>query len=108
MADIAQPLDFLGVNYYSRSVISASEPWDTKKGGLEITDMGWEVYPEGLTELLVRSELSDEQAGWARSAARSGRALLTIVNDVLDLSKVEATGFSPANALDQLRDYCRP
>ena len=27
---------------------------------------------------------------------------------VLDLSKIEATGFSPANALDQLRDYCRP
>ncbi len=44
----------------------------------------------GLTELLIRSELDDEQAGWARSAARSGRALLTIVNDVLDLSKVEA------------------
>ena len=44
----------------------------------------------GLTDLLLRSELTDEQAGWTQAAARSGRALLTIVNDVLDLSKVEA------------------
>jgi dTDP-4-dehydrorhamnose 3,5-epimerase len=29
-------------------------------------------------------------------------------NGVLDLSKIEATGFFPANALDQLRDYCAP
>ena len=44
----------------------------------------------GLTDLLLRSGLTDEQTGWTRAAARSGRALLTIVNDVLDLSKVEA------------------
>lgn len=54
MEIISAPMDFLGVNYYSRSMVSAGEPWDPKKGGLEITDMGWEVYPEGLTELLVR------------------------------------------------------
>ena len=51
---ISVPMDFLGVNYYSRSVISADGPWDVHNGGREITDMGWEVYPEGLTELLVR------------------------------------------------------
>ena len=44
----------------------------------------------GLTDLLLRSGLTDEQAGWTRAAARSGRALLAIVNDVLDLSKVDA------------------
>ena len=54
MADIAQPLDFLGINYYSRSVVSAGEPWDAEADGREVTDMGWEVYPQGLTELLVR------------------------------------------------------
>ena len=54
MATIASPMDFLGVNYYSRSVISAAGPWDVHSSGREITDMGWEVYPEGLTELLVR------------------------------------------------------
>jgi beta-glucosidase len=54
MAAITTPMDFLGVNYYSRSVISAQGPWDVNSSGREITDMGWEVYPEGLTELLVR------------------------------------------------------
>jgi beta-glucosidase len=54
MAHIQQPLDFLGVNYYSRSVVSATAPWDVQKSGLPLTDMQWEVYPQGLTELLVR------------------------------------------------------
>ena len=51
---ICTPMDFLGVNYYSRAVVSAGEPWDAHGSGREITDMGWEVYPEGLTELLLR------------------------------------------------------
>jgi beta-glucosidase len=54
MAAITTPMDFLGINYYSRSVISAQGPWDVHSSGREVTDMGWEVYPEGLTELLVR------------------------------------------------------
>jgi beta-glucosidase len=51
---IATPMDFLGINYYSRSVVSAAEPWDVHSSGRTVTDMGWEVYPEGLTELLLR------------------------------------------------------
>jgi beta-glucosidase len=51
---IATPMDFMGVNYYSRSVVSAVEPWDVHRSGRQVTEMGWEVYPEGLTELLVR------------------------------------------------------
>ncbi len=54
MAAIATPMDFMGVNYYSRSVISAAGAWENKQSGLPLTEMGWEVYPEGLTELLVR------------------------------------------------------
>ncbi len=51
---IATPMDFLGVNYYSRSVVGASGAVDPKALGAELTDMGWEVYPGGLTELLLR------------------------------------------------------
>ena len=54
LAAIAQPMDFMGLNYYSRSVCSAQSAWDVKQGGLELTDMGWEIYPQGLTELLLR------------------------------------------------------
>jgi beta-glucosidase len=52
LARIAQASDFLGVNYYSRSVNGASGP--VRPGGSSHTQMGWEVYPRGLTDLLVR------------------------------------------------------
>jgi beta-glucosidase len=54
MQIIATEMDFLGINYYSRSVVSAGEAWDVKNSGRDVTEMGWEVYPEGLTELLLR------------------------------------------------------
>jgi len=55
---IAAPLDFLGVNYYARSVVRADpgdgSPVTLDARDVERTDMGWEVYPDGLFELLVR------------------------------------------------------
>jgi beta-glucosidase len=51
---INQPIDFLGVNYYTRNFSSSGNPWDAKANGSKVTDMGWEVYPQGLTELLER------------------------------------------------------
>jgi beta-glucosidase len=54
MAAIATPMDFLGINYYSRSVSSADGSWQAGGSGLALTDMGWEIYPSGLTELLLR------------------------------------------------------
>ena len=51
---IATPMDFLGINYYSRTVVSADREWDARRNGLDVTDMGWEIYPRGLTELLLR------------------------------------------------------
>ncbi|KQW42939.1 MULTISPECIES: GH1 family beta-glucosidase [unclassified Roseateles] len=54
MAAVAQPMDYLGVNYYTRSVVSAGgEEWDAKGRGLPVSDMDWEIYPQGLTDLLV-------------------------------------------------------
>ncbi|RZJ13724.1 MAG: beta-glucosidase [Rubrivivax sp.] len=55
MANIAVPMDYLGINFYTRSVISASgEDWNAKGRGLAVSDMDWEVYPQGLTDLLVQ------------------------------------------------------
>jgi len=54
LATIAQPNDFLGVNYYTRNFSSCGNPWDVASTGNTVTDMGWEVYPQGLTELLCR------------------------------------------------------
>jgi beta-glucosidase len=51
---IAQPLDFLGVNYYYPTVAHAGKPATPAAPGAPITDMGWEVAPAGLTGLLLR------------------------------------------------------
>jgi beta-glucosidase len=54
MALIGQALDFMGVNYYTRNFSSASANWESPASGDQVTDMGWEIYPAGLTELLCR------------------------------------------------------
>jgi beta-glucosidase len=57
---IATPTDFLGINYYTRSVVSDSEAKpamssiDSLTPESERTEMGWEVYPPGLYNLLNR------------------------------------------------------
>jgi len=53
LAIIAQPLDFLGVNYYTRIWASTAQPAVPAPCALGVTDMGWEIYPEGLTQLLI-------------------------------------------------------
>lgn len=54
MDTIAQPLDFLGVNYYTRIWASASTPPVPSPNAMGTSDMGWENYPQGLTELLCK------------------------------------------------------
>lgn len=44
----------------------------------------------GMAELLVDTDMNDEQRGYAESIQRSANSLLTVINDILDLSKVES------------------
>ncbi len=53
MALISAPIDFLGINYYTRIWGSAANPPVPSPNVLGVTDMGWEIYPEGLEELLI-------------------------------------------------------
>ena len=50
---IAQPLDFLGINYYTRIWVSSEEPPRPAPRLDGVTDMGWEIYPQGLADLLT-------------------------------------------------------
>jgi beta-glucosidase len=52
---IGRPLDYLGVNYYQpRTIAADGERWRFLPGGHPVTDMGWEVAPSALRDLLVR------------------------------------------------------
>jgi beta-glucosidase len=53
---IAAPLDFLGVNNYFRFLVSAGAdgPQFVRNPEAQYTEMGWEVYPDGLYHLLTR------------------------------------------------------
>lgn len=66
MAENSQPIDFLGVNYYTRNLVrhDADAVWPhlaIAEGPLDKTQMGWEIYPDGLQALLTR--LSDDYVG---------------------------------------------
>ncbi len=63
----------------------------------------------GMTELLLDTVLTEEQRDYAETAFRSGEALLEIIDDILDLSKIEAgrlelevVDFSPAEVLREV------
>jgi beta-glucosidase len=66
---VAEPLDWYGVNYYAPTRVGAPQGADSEAGGVPLpaglpfsvrriegrplTDFGWPVVPEGLTELLT-------------------------------------------------------
>ncbi len=56
---IRQPIDFLGINYYTRNVTRRDDTrWPVRAGGVPqprhaLTETGWEVYPTALTDALL-------------------------------------------------------
>ena len=69
----------------------------------------------GIADLLAATTLSAEQEKYVRIFQRSGENLLNLINDILDLSKVEAsqlelerTGFSLHEQLEKMTDMVGP
>lgn len=65
----------------------------------------------GMLDLLLHSELPERQAKFAATAYRSAELLLSVLNDILDLSKIEAgrlklevIGFNPRQAVEEAMD----
>jgi len=89
LAIIATRCDFLGVNYYTRAVARSRIPEaDNLPRTVDVappsehTDMGWEVYPQGLTDILLRVHLdyrpgplfvTENGAAYATAPGRDGR-----------------------------------
>lgn len=44
----------------------------------------------GMTEILLRTEMTDQQRSYMHNIRHSGNSLLLIINDLLDFSKIEA------------------
>lgn len=76
-ATIGAPLDWVGLNYYTRKLIApASGAWPAHKeveGPLPKTQMGWEIYPEGLGHFL-RSTAAEFTAGLPLYVTENGMA----------------------------------
>lgn len=47
-------LDWIGVNYYSRTLVGWPWPAVPNSGSAERTDFGWEIYPQGLYDVVRR------------------------------------------------------
>ena len=69
----------------------------------------------GIADLLARTSLTPEQDRYVQIFRRSGANLLNLINDILDLSKVEAsqleleqTGFSLVDELDKTIEMVAP
>lgn len=69
----------------------------------------------GFSEILKESSLDPEQRGHVGTVLKSGELLLEIINDILDLSKIEAgqmtlekVAFSPAEIISSVVQMCAP
>ncbi len=64
LAAIAQPLDFIGLNYYTRSIAQAPKTAEERQRGYrlltpdpectDVTHIGWEIYPQGLERVVQK------------------------------------------------------
>lgn len=63
----------------------------------------------GMAELLSKSQLDSRQKAFTDIIVKSGKTLLTVINDILDISKLDAgnfelkyTAFDPAEAIEDV------
>ncbi|MGB8338355.1 MAG: response regulator [Burkholderiales bacterium] len=62
----------------------------------------------GMTDLALNSSLTQEQRGQLENVSRAGQSLLTMINDIMDFSKLEDGSFTLDNLPFSLRDCLSP
>lgn len=102
-AIISSPVDFLGVNNYTRIVVRAGSSDDDFMGSpvnppdAEYTEMGWEIYPQGIYELLIR--LHNEYQPPKLYITENGAAFADKVNEFGEIND--------SQRIDYLQAYIR-
>lgn len=61
----------------------------------------------GMLDLLLKTELDEEQKAYIEIAKKSGDSLLNIINDILDLSKIESDHFRLKTVAFELEEVVR-
>ena len=124
---IRQKLDFLGLNYYTRSVTRADDSWPLRAGAVKqpsgtYTETGWEVFEQGLFDTLkwMKDEYGDlpiyitengaaffdpptADGGRVRDPLRTGylRRHLSAIHDAI-AAGVDVRGYMAWSLLDNL------
>ena len=86
------PLDFVGVNYYYRRIVRDAPPplgWEQiTPAGAELSEMGWEVHPDGLRDILLR--VASDYAPRALYVTENGVALPRGLDDERRVAYLES------------------
>ena len=83
-------LDWIGVNYYSRTIVGWPPPRSGRAAPDRLTDFGWEIYPEGLYRTL-------------RRVGRFGKPVLITENGIADADDDQRPAYIVAHLRQALR-----
>ncbi|MCU0734993.1 MAG: GH1 family beta-glucosidase [Methylotetracoccus sp.] len=98
---IREPIDFLGINYYSRSVVRDDPAGDlcgvsrVRQAAAEHTAMDWEVFPEGLESCLL----------WVRRRYGALPLYVTENGAAFEDAPMHSTAIKDVRRLDYLRRH---
>ncbi len=92
--------DVTDSRYYMKQLIQMKEQSDAANRAKSdfLANMSHEIRTPmnaiiGLSEIVLRGELNEDQRGNIRSILTSSKSLLSIINNILDLSKIESGKF---------------
>lgn len=96
---IGEPVDWIGINYYTRKLIAAGGEefpgWIEQEGTLPKTGMGWEIYPQGLGHFLR----------WVAKDYANGLPIFVTENGMADTSNDYSKVISDVARQNFLRDH---
>ena len=104
---ISSPIDWIGLNYYTRSLIKYKKSddgvnYECNSGTLKKTDMGWEFYPEGLSYFIKRinKEYDNNIPIYITENGMANNDKLSLGNSIKDHDRIEFFNIHLKEVLD--------